>query len=1146
MTFPRRIASLFIMSVFAFLATSPVWAQTGSTGALTGTVTDPSGAVVPGVDIAVTNEATGEVRRTITSNAGVFSLPLLAPGSYRLEASLVGFKSTVRSGLVISVTETTRVNIQLTVGEISELVEVTAAGALVQTDSSALGRVADERLVSSLPLATRNFTQILSLSPGIIQGVNNATELGRGSGGKVTGNVYVGGSRPSDNSFRMDGLDVNDYHAAVAGTTTGAAIPNPDAIAEFKVQVSQYDASFGGNAGANVNVISKTGSNELHGSIFEFLRNEALNSSDFFFNKTGQRKPIMKQNQFGFSVGGPIVKEKLLFFLSYQGTRQLQNFSGGGVRANCSSPVVLPPLTNDRSPAALGALFAGQRGRAGGVVSADGSNINPVALTLLQKKLPDGSYLIPTPQIINPSLPLLSQGLSVFGDRCTFDEDQFVINIDYLQTEKSRFSARFFWANSMQMVPFPLGNTPGFPVTAENQMRVASLSHSYVFTPRLFHEIRVGLSRYVTDNDSQTAFSFGEVGINAPPTAVTPDINVSGSFRIVRGEFNMGHYTTPGLVDSWSYLWGRHSLRFGGGVTLPRSDLTRWGAGTRLTFLSFADFLIGQGAKTLGGTSSNVYSSSSWYGFRDRARNMVDWHLYVQDDFKLSPRLTLNLGLRLERFGTPFERQGKTLNFDPGRLDPNPPAAGSLAGYIVASNYKKEYGAIPEGVIQDSTKSATNEKGLHNFSPRVGFAWQVLSNTKRLVLRGGYGIYYAHSTFQNIMAGGQPFVLSITTSGVQNAAANFAHPFQEPFKTSADFPFWDKYSPTSTVSARSIDVNYRPGITHSMSMNLQAEIVQDFLLEVGYIGKRGTHLAASRIINQANLASESNPIRGQTVNTPTNVRLRAPFLGFVPSSLTQVEASASSWYNAMAVSLTKRFSQGLQFLASYTWSKSMDDSFSSEGSTGVYGSIAGDNNDRHQRWGPGAYSRPHRFTFGYVYELPSPVKQGPAALLLNGWSLSGVTTFQSGQRLSILANNTNNAYGIIGTGADRAQLASGCSHSDLVTSGSAQSKLDSYFNKSCFTSFATVPGGATDFGNSGVGIASGPDQRNFDISLSKRSPMHWPNEATRIEFRAEAFNLFNTPQFANPANNVSTGDFGRITATSVNPRVMQMALKFVF
>jgi len=1142
MTSPRKLLNLFILGVAVFLATPLILAQTASTGALTGTVSDPSGAVVPGVDIVVTNEATGEVRRGVTSNAGVFYIPLLPPGSYRLEASLVGFKSSVRSGLVISVTETTRVNIQLSVGDLSETVEVTAAGALLQTDSAALGRVADERLVSSLPLASRNFTQILSLSPGVDQSVSSAAQLGRGSGGGVTGKLYVGGSRPYDNSFRMDGLDTNDYHASPTGWSTGTTIPNPEAIAEFKVQTSQYDASFGGSAGANVNVVSKTGSNEFHGSMFEFLRNEVFNANDFFFNKTGQPKPILKQNQFGFSLGGPIFKEKLLFFTSYQGTRQVQSYSVGGVRAGCNASVTLPPLTNDRSRAALGAIFAGLRGNAGGVVAADGSNINPVALNLLQKKLPDGSYLIPTPQTINPSLPLSSRGLSVFGQRCTFDEDQFPINVDYLQTEKSRFSGRFFWANSTQWSPLPTANVPGFPSPVLNEIRAASLSHSYVFTPRLFHEIRVGVSYYVLDIRSEPAFSYGEVGINAPSGARS-HINVSGSFNLYTGEDAVNHQTIASLSDSWSYLRGRHSLRFGGGVSRLRSDMTENDPAMSLTFLSFADFLIGQDAKTLGGTFSNVYSSSSWYGMRDRARNMNDWHMYIQDDFRLSSKLTLNLGLRYEHFGAAFERQGKKINFDPGRADPNPPATGSLAGFIVPSNYKKEYGAIPEGVIQASTESATNEKGLHNFGPRVGFAWQVLPNTKRLVLRGGYGIHYSHASFQHIRAPAQPFVLSVGTSGVYNAVATFAHPFQEPFKTSADFPFWTPYSPTSTISGGGQDVNYRPGITHAMSMNLQAEFAQNFLLEVGYIGKRGTHLSTSRTLNQASLASASNPIRGETVNTPGNARRRAPLLGFTPTGVSQVEASASTWYNAMAVSLTRRFSKGLQFLASYTWSKSMDDSFSSEGMVGIFGSIAGNHNDRHSRWGPGAYSRPHRFIFSYVYELPSPVKQGSAALLLNGWSLSGVTTFQPGQRLSILSTNTNNAYGISG---DRAQLAAGCTHGDLVTSGSVRSKLDNYFNKSCFASFAVVPGGATDFGNSGVGIVSGPDQRNFDISLAKRFPIRWPNEATRIEFRAEAFNLFNTPQFDNPATNVSTADFGRITATSVNPRIMQLALKFVF
>src|SRR6266446_3769053 len=275
------------------------FSQTTSTGALTGVTTDASRAVIPGVEMTLTNEATREARTAISGENGGYSLPLLTPGSYRLEAALSGFKTALRSGIRISVTETTRLDVQLEVGGLSESVNVEAAPVMVQQESSALGRVVSDTVVSNLPLVNRNFTQILGLSAGITVDVTHAGELGRGSGGQVTSRTSVNGARSFDNSFQLDGIDSNDFEASDGGNTGGTAVPNPDAIAEFKVQTGQADASFGRNAGAHVNIITKSGQNDLHGSAFEFFRNEALNANDFFFNKTGQKKPVVRQNHYG-------------------------------------------------------------------------------------------------------------------------------------------------------------------------------------------------------------------------------------------------------------------------------------------------------------------------------------------------------------------------------------------------------------------------------------------------------------------------------------------------------------------------------------------------------------------------------------------------------------------------------------------------------------------------------------------------------------------------------------------------------------------------------------------------------------------------------------------------------------------------------
>src|SRR5215510_9061890 len=447
----------------------PALAQTAGTGALTGVVTDNNGAVVPEAKVTVTNESTGEARAVMSQSNGSYVVPLLLPGAYRVEFSKTGFKQAVKPGLVINVTETSRLDVQLEAGGVQEQVTISSEAALLQTESSALGRLTDQTLVSSLPLVTRNYTQIVTLSAGVAANVTNASELGRGNGGLSQGNFRAHGASGADNNFQMNGVQVNDLQAS-GGFSGGVAIPNPDAIQEFKVQTGLYDASFGRNAGANVNVVTRSGANVFHGTLFEFFRNDALNANTWERNRLHQPRGALRQNQFGFTLGGPVKKDQLLFFTSYQGTRQLNGIGSGGT-SNFSSP----PFTDDRSRAALGRLFGGQAGAFGGVaVAADGSNISPQALALLNLKLPNGQFAIPTPQTINPAQPFPLQGFSSFSVPATFDEDQFLVNLDYLHTDKSKFAGRFFLANSNQNLSFPPSqlatSAPGFPQLTDARM----------------------------------------------------------------------------------------------------------------------------------------------------------------------------------------------------------------------------------------------------------------------------------------------------------------------------------------------------------------------------------------------------------------------------------------------------------------------------------------------------------------------------------------------------------------------------------------------------------------------------------------------------------------------------------------------------
>src|SRR5262245_21101207 len=530
-TVMARIVSILLSGVFLIASASAVSGQTGSTGALQGIVSDPSGARVAKATVTVTNTATGEVRTVETQADGSYVVPLLPPGEYAIDVSAGDkFEKAVRANVRVTVTETATVPIQLTLKGVAETVEVSGGVELVQTGSPTLGRVADARTVEGLPLVPRNFTQIIGLSPGVSADVTNAGELGRGSGG--TGGINAHGDRSYDNNFQMNGLGVNDIFAQ--GTTSGGVpIPNPDAILEFKVQTGQYDAAFGRNAGANVNLVTRSGTNDLHGTVFEFFRDRSLNANDFFANRNGQAKPALDQNQFGFTLGGPISPNRLLFFGSYQGTRQTNGVAS-------LRTVLSPPLTDDRSAAALGRLFAGQRGAQqnamGGVgpaILADGSNINPIALRLLQLRRPDGGYVIPTPQTVNTSQPFAVQGSSTFTTPSTFDEDQFIGNLDWIHSASSRLSGRVFVANGSTVQAIPSGNVEGFPLTIDDKYVAASASHSWVLGPHLFNEARFGYGVLETDRTQESAFTFSGVGItSSSQNDDLPVINISGSFNL--------------------------------------------------------------------------------------------------------------------------------------------------------------------------------------------------------------------------------------------------------------------------------------------------------------------------------------------------------------------------------------------------------------------------------------------------------------------------------------------------------------------------------------------------------------------------------------------------------------------------------------
>jgi hypothetical protein len=582
-----------------------------------------------------------------------------------------------------------------------------------------------------------------------------------------------------------------------------------------------------------------------------------------------------------------------------------------------------------------------------------------------------------------------------------------------------------------------------------------------------------------------------------------------------------------------------------GSVTRLQDPLHFAGFDSFVQFLSWPDFLLGlDGISNGTGKFSNVFQSADGFGLFDRDFRAWELSAFAQDDYRIKKSLTLNLGIRYERLGQFGDQLGRSASFDFSKASRNPPSEGSLAGYLVASNFA---GSPPSGVMRVNNAFGTYADGQNTIAPRVGFAWQMLPRTTLFILRGGYGIYYSRTTGQAFTASvlAAPFGLTRTSTGAGNAEATLQAPFALPFPDSSSFPMFPPYSQGAKASVNVLAPNFTPAIVQQFSLNTQAALRKNWLLEVAYAGTRGTHLQRFRSLNQALDASPVNPIRGETSNTVTNTPLRVPIPGILPDSFREMESAGSSWYNGLEASLTKRLSHGVQLLASYTFSKTLDTDGANVNATSAANTLTpGDQNAPRQRWGRASFDRTHRFVFSGIWEIPGPA-HGFEGRVLRGWGIATVLTIQSGTALTIADTNANNVFGI---SEDRAQLSRTCSKSRLVSGGPLQSKLNSYFNRSCFTSPPVIgtDGIGTAFGNSGTGIVDGPGQANLDIALSKHFGINWPTEKSALQFRAEFYNALNHPQFANPDSNFTSPTFGVISSAAVNPRVGQLALKVEF
>jgi hypothetical protein len=1154
--------------------------QTPGTGAISGSVLDPAERVVGNAEVLVVNQETHASRPARTNAEGVFHVTLLSPGKYTVTVNALGFSVARSQPIDVTVGQTSSLDMKLTIAQANASVQVSGAASVASLESSTLGGLVDGSAIQALPLSNRNFTQILGLAPGVVTDLPTPSSLGRG-----TINVAIDGATPTQNNIQFNGVDANNMAensaSSAESSIVGVAVPAPDTIQEFRVQTANFDAAYGRSAGGNVDLVSRTGTNTFHGSAWEFVRNNIFNANDFFSKLHNQPRAELKHNQFGGSFGGPLWRDKTFFFVAYQGLTEVNGLGD-------ETQATLPLLTQDRSAATLGAQFCpaghldssglpatGYFTQAHGVqVSCDGSNVNPVALAVLNAKLPNGQFAVPSPQLAVPnSGPDASDqfpvGQSTFTIPAHYREDQFTANIDEVLNTKNTLSGRFFYSRASKTTAFsPNGaaNVPGWGTNELDRNTMFVLADTHSFNSNVVNIARFGYMRFDGLSQVQNPLTAQEIGVTTPTGATGSSSSAPG---ISVGGFAIGDAGTP---SEWqvtnTFVWqdtmavtrGRQNARFG--VEFKRNEVDLDSPNETdglLQVPSFEDFLVGESAAQNGSPQglSNVGTTQSGGGIFRRNERYMDFAVFAQDDIKVMPKLTVNAGVRYEIFGAPTEANGRIANFDKIIATGATPDAGTFSGYTVPSNFQA---TIPEGVLQ--TSYAGLWRTPHgDISPRLGFVWQ-MTERPLLVLRGGYGWYFDQHSGGPLESGlsQPPYSTANIAQGAANGAATLQNPYVTPVLPQSSYPIFLPRSVTTPLPfVQGTDPNLKDARTQEYNLNLQYAFAQDYLLEVGYVGTQSIHRLGQIQFNQSLLASPQNPVNGQTTNSVNNVAARQFYQGVPQGSLFSQSIFVGN-YNSLQATITKRFNHGFEIQASYVWSKNLDE-LGGEGGNDVFESQLPSNDQNHLRqssYGLAGDDRDQRIVANFVWSAPkfrsAPV---PARYLLTDWQFSGIGVIQSGAPLSIFDGNAGSVYGNFNNRAESTGL-------NPSTHGSLFSRVvgtGRYLNGAAFTPAPEAPNGTSpadqDFGNSGVGIVRGPGQHNLDLAVERVFPVR---KESSFRFRAEVFNLTNTPQFGNPNTSVGfavpqpgvpnpvSSTFGQISGEEggPHPRIIQFAAKYLF
>lgn len=1148
----KGLFGLFMFTVVACsLFAASIYGQ--ATGRIVGTVKDSSGGTVAGANVTLTNEGTNINKTTQTDSDGIYLFSLVDPGSYRVTIEHTGFKKYVQNGITLEINQNGRVDAVLDIGQTTEVVEVTSSVPQVDTTSAVLGKVEDTRRIQDLPLVDRNTLQLGLLQAGVF-----APDPDDGSGNPFS----VSGQRSESLTFLLDGADNTDFLS-----NNIAVNPNPDAVQEFKILTNNYDAEFGRTSGGIVNQVIKSGTNQLHGSLFEFLRNDVLNARDYFL-PPDQPKASFKRNVFGGTVGAPIKKDKTFFFAAYQGARRREG-------------QVLPQLTvlsAAERTGNFGELCPGGFDGSGMCTDPNGQQLvdpngnplpfnkvtpNPVSEAYINKYLP-----LPTPSLA------ASNGF-ISAATAAIDEDQGIVRVDHNLTSRDLLTGTYIINDVRDAFPFAInkgastgGNVPlgsGFTDTDRNQILTVGWTHT--FARGWVNEARVSANRTAnlqakpTDNTSPSDLGFTNVnpddaGGVAPPLIFTPGFNLGPS---PQGPTKL-HDMTYQVQDHITIPHGRHEFKFG-------ADIRRVQNNFNFDFFNNGSFTFGFGANApldngtftgdaaadfVAGYPTNFFQfSSAIYNIRTTSQ-----YYFFQDTYKVLPRLTLTLGLRYEYNSPQYDVHNNIIGFfGPGAQSTVFPDA-------------------PPGILYPGDPGTPNRALVYpdrnNFAPRFGFAWDIFGNAK-LVMRGGAGIFYdLEDGALNLQFGGQPPFgdvsnLNFGSSDVTSASNFMADPFT-PIGLENPFPFASQgrvgqFFVPKISFAFVTDPHFRTPYSENFNYGFQYQLTKNTVIEAVYVGSLGRKLISTIDVN-----APLPGIEQQQLDTFgfVNEDCARPFAGCADptdpnNSLQNISTLDTNKSNGISAShefqltVDKRFSHGVSFRAAYTLSKTTDLTSGFRARSSTYT----DPFDPSLDHGLADFDATHRFVVSASWELPLWQRFKSHALLRNvfgGWQFNTIVTFQSGQPFTIFSNNDNSFQGNFLDRPDLVGKVRIFNPRDQQTFDAANSTCagwngtltgNFFFDPTAFdcTSPGNNPiGSLASFGNLGRNTMRGPGINNWDISFMKRFKF---TESRSLEFRSELFNAFNHVQFLNPDGNGFDSTFGQVSQTR-GPRLIQFALKFYY